>query len=62
MTTEYFLGDCSVTETCKILSFTPPTIYRLINKGLLDSYKIGRSRRITRESIDRIRNENTSSK
>ena len=48
-------GDCTITETCSILNTTPPTVYRLIARNKLDSYKLGRSRRITRESINRLR-------
>lgn len=47
--------DRSVTETCSILNVTPPTVYRMIEKGYLDSYKLGRSRRVTGDSIDRVR-------
>ncbi len=47
--------DLSVVETCALLGVTPPTIYRLLNRGELDGYKVGRSRRITGESIARLR-------
>ena len=47
--------DSSVTEACTIFNCTPPTVYKMINKGELDSYKVGRSRRITHESIQRKR-------
>lgn len=47
--------DTSVQETCAILGVTPPTIYKLLANGSLDGYLIGRSRRITSESIERLR-------
>lgn len=47
--------DLSVQETCNILGVTSPTIYKLLANGDLDGYKIGRSRRITAESIQRLR-------
>lgn len=54
-TTPEELRDRSVNETCAILGVTSPVIYKLIAKGELDSYKVGRSRRITGESIQRLR-------
>ena len=47
--------DLSVSETCAVLGVTPPTIYKLLGRGELDGYLVGRSRRITGESIDRLR-------
>jgi len=49
------LRDRSVNETCSLLGVTAPSIYKLIALGELDSYKIGRARRITGESIQRLR-------
>jgi excisionase family DNA binding protein len=49
------MTDLSVQETCHILGVTPPTIYKLLGKGDLKGYTIGRSRRITGESIQRLR-------
>jgi len=48
-------GDLSINEACSILGVTPPTIYKLLNRGELAGYKVGRSRRITRESINKLR-------
>ncbi|MCB1751015.1 MAG: helix-turn-helix domain-containing protein [Gammaproteobacteria bacterium] len=53
-TTENY-RDCSVVETCTILNVTAPTVYKLIATGELDGYKVGRARRITGESIQRLR-------
>lgn len=50
--------DYSVTEACTRLNVTPPTIYKLLARGELDGYKVGRTRRITSESIQRLRSGN----
>lgn len=47
--------DMSVNEACAILGVTAPTIYKLLAKGELSGYLVGRSRRITGESIARLR-------
>lgn len=48
--------DLSVSETCSLLNVTSPTVYKLMAHGKLDSYSVGRSRRITYESVARLRN------
>ncbi|MDZ7750119.1 MAG: helix-turn-helix domain-containing protein [Gammaproteobacteria bacterium] len=50
-----FERDRSVIETCTLLGCTPPTLYRLLKKGQLEGYLVGRHRRITAESIQRLR-------
>jgi excisionase family DNA binding protein len=47
--------DLSVQETCMVFGCTPPTVYKMMNSGKLESYTVGRSRRITHESIERVR-------
>lgn len=47
--------DLTVNEVSAILKVAPPTIYRLINGGQLEMYKIGRSTRIKAESLARFR-------
>jgi len=47
--------DPTVTEACTIFNCTPPTVYKMMNTGKLESYTVGRSRRITSESIERVR-------
>ena len=47
--------DFTVSEVCTIFGVTPPVIYKLLNRGDLIGYKVGRARRITRESVDRVR-------
>ena len=47
--------DLTVAETSSVLNVTNPTIYKMISRGVLDSYTVGRARRITQESILRLR-------
>lgn len=47
--------DFTILEACEFFRVTPPTIYRMLNEGRLSGYTIGRSRRITQESIHRLR-------
>lgn len=56
MTSQELEGrDRSVNETCAILGVTSPVIYKLLARGDLTGYKVGRSRRITFDSIQRLR-------
>lgn len=48
-------SDYTIQEAAAKFKVTPPTIYLMIRKGKLDSYTIGRSRRITSESVERVR-------
>ncbi|MCG7984747.1 MAG: helix-turn-helix domain-containing protein [Candidatus Thiodiazotropha lotti] len=47
--------DLSVVQTSAILGLTAPSIYKLINRGVLASYKAGNARRITSESVEALR-------
>lgn len=47
--------DLTIAETSAALNVTNPTIYKMIARGDLDSYTVGRARRITQESIQRLR-------
>lgn len=47
--------DLSVQETCAVLGVTPPTIYKLLANGQLKGYLVGRARRITAESLAKLR-------
>lgn len=47
--------DLTVQETCAILRCTAPTVYRLLERGELKSYTVGRARRITQESLEKLR-------
>jgi excisionase family DNA binding protein len=47
--------DLTLQEVCAQFKCTPPTVYRMINEGRLKSYLIGRSRRITFESVQTLR-------
>ena len=44
----------SVEETARLLSLSRSTVYNLIARGVLASVKIGRSRRITWQAINRF--------
>jgi len=48
-------SDYTIQEAATKFKVTPPTVYSMIHKGHLDSYTIGRSRRITSESVERLR-------
>lgn len=49
------IRDLTVQEASALFKVTNPTIYRMINEGKLKAYLIGRSRRITFESIQALR-------
>lgn len=51
------ISDYTVQEAAAKFKVTPPTIYSMINKGKLKSYTIGRSRRITSESVENLRKD-----
>jgi len=53
--------DFTVQEASALFKVTNPTIYRMINEGRLKAYLIGRSRRITFESVQAMRNAGRSS-
>jgi excisionase family DNA binding protein len=47
--------DLTIQETCHYMKCTPPTVYRMIARGELKSYKAGRARRVTHESLQKLR-------
>ena len=47
--------DLTVQEASALFKVTNPTIYRMLSEGRLNSYLIGRSRRITFESVQALR-------
>ena len=47
--------DFTVQEASALFKVTNPTIYRMLSEGRLKSYLIGRSRRITFESVQELR-------
>ena len=49
------IGDYTPREACAILRITSPTLYKLMDAGKLKSYKMGRARRITRASMNKLR-------
>lgn len=50
------IPDSTVAEVARQLNVTTPTIYKMIHQGLLHAYKVGRATRVTRESIELLRN------
>jgi len=47
--------DLTVAETCSFFRVTAPTVYRLLKERKLEGYRLGGSRRVTVESIQRLR-------
>lgn len=50
------MQDFTIKQTGFILQLSEPTIWRLCKKGILEKYKIGNSTRITRRSVEKVRN------
>jgi len=42
----------SIIEVCAFYNVSAPTVYRWLNNGLLDSFKVGRSRFISSASLE----------
>lgn len=55
MTDKFIQPDYTVAQAAAIFGVTTQAIYKMMNRGELDSYKAGRARRIKRESIEKIR-------
>ena len=53
--TDLRLPDLTIKEVCQGIGVTPPTVYKMLSDGQLKSYKVGRCRRITRESFEALR-------
>ena len=49
--------DPTVKQTANTFQVTEKTVYSWINEGILESYLIGRSRRVKSKSIERVRGE-----
>ena len=47
--------DYTMAEAAGIFGVTTATVYKMLARGELRSYTVGRSRRITRESVERVR-------
>lgn len=54
--TYYPQPDLTVREACTMLNVSPPTVYKMLAEGQLVSYKVGKCRRIKRESFEALRN------
>ena len=52
------LGDLSPRGTADNLNICVATVYVLLDRGELDSYRVGRARRIRRESIEALKERN----
>ena len=52
-------GLATITDVGKFLNVSRPTVYRLMNAKVLPYVKLGRSRRIKWDDVDRIIDENT---
>lgn len=49
--------DYTIAQTEAELQVSKPTVYKLIKRGLLESYLIGRCRRVKRASIKKLKQE-----
>ncbi len=48
--------DFSISGVAMLLQVSAPTVYKMIHHGKLAVYKVGRCTRVTRESVERLRN------
>ena len=51
----------SIIEVCAFYNVSSPTVYRWINNGLLDSFKVGRSRFISSDSLEAMEKQGRAS-
>ena len=51
----YSQPDLTIADTARQLQVTAPTVYKMIHEGRLHAYKVGRCTRVTRESIEQLR-------
>ena len=51
------LQDLTVSQVCQVLQVSHPTIWRLVKKGMLHKYNVGRSARIRIESVTKLRGD-----
>ena len=56
---EIIRPDFTVGDVAALLAISNPTVYRLIHTQQLQSYKVGRGTRITRESVEAFREGRT---
>ena len=50
-----YLQDLTISQASQILQVSHPTIWRLVKKGMLHKYNVGRSARIHIESVAALR-------
>ena len=53
---EQLKPDFTVAQVAELFCVTLPTVYKRIHAGELKAYKVGRGTRITRESVEDLRN------
>jgi len=51
------LQDLTISQASQILQVSHPTIWRLVKKGMLHKYNVGRSARIHIESVTKFRGD-----
>ena len=49
------LQDLTISQASQVLQVSHPTIWRLVKKGMLHKYNVGRSARIHIESVTKLR-------
>jgi excisionase family DNA binding protein len=50
------LQDLTIDQCCHVLMVSRSTVWRLLQSGVLSAYRISRSVRVHRESIEALRN------
>ena len=51
------LQDLTISQASQVLQVSHPTIWRLVKKGMLHKYNVGRSARIHIESVTKFRGD-----
>ena len=51
------LQDLTVSQASQVLQVSHPTIWRLVKKGMLHKYNVGRSAQIRIESVTKLRGD-----
>ena len=59
MSTSEILPDLTVEQVAHYLNCSAVTVHKLINCDVVKSYKVGRARRIRRESVEALRDGQT---
>ena len=51
-------ADLTIEETAHELNCSVMHVYRMLNRGTISAYKVGRNTRVRRESLDALKNNN----